>query len=62
MSGGDARLDRTGTIHVVYFRTDLQATMHQTFSTLTDTWGPAVEVTRFGSLRGNLSYGPGPWR
>ncbi len=31
--------------------------MYQTFSTLTDTWGPAVEVTRFGALPDNPSYG-----
>jgi hypothetical protein len=57
MSGGDARLDRSGTIHVVYFRTDQQATIHQTFSTVTDTWGPPSVVTRFGELRGNPTYG-----
>lgn len=57
MSGGDARLDRAGTIHVVYFRTDEQATIYQTFSTVTDTWGPPVVITRFGGLRGNPTYG-----
>jgi len=57
ISGGDARLDRVGVIHVVYYRTDTHATMYQTFSTVTNTWGPAVVVTRFGSLTGNSSYG-----
>jgi hypothetical protein len=57
MSGGDARIDRAGTIHVVYFRTDGQATIHQTFSTTTDTWDPPAVVTRFGELRGNPTYG-----
>ena len=42
MSGGDARLDRAGVIHLVYYRTDQQATIYQTFSTVTDTWGRGV--------------------
>ncbi|MGZ4754702.1 MAG: hypothetical protein ACXWA9_07350 [Acidimicrobiia bacterium] len=57
MSGGDARLDRAGVIHVVYYRTDLRATMYQTFSTVTDTWGPASVVSRFGELLDNPGYG-----
>jgi hypothetical protein len=57
MSGGDARLDRAGVIHVVYYRTDTHATMYQTFSTITNTWGPAVLVSHYGSLTGNTSYG-----
>ena len=46
MSGGDARLDRAGVIHLVYYRTDQQATIYQTFSTVTDTWGPPAVVSR----------------
>ncbi len=57
MSGGDARLDRAGLIHVVYYRTDSHATMYQTFSTITNTWGAAVVVSKFGSLTGNAQYG-----
>ena len=43
-SGGDASLDAAGLIHVSYFRTDDAAAVHQTFSTVTNTWGPATEV------------------
>jgi hypothetical protein len=57
MSGGDARLDRAGVIHLVYYRTDQRATIYQTFSTVSDTWGPATVVSRFGELRGNPGYG-----
>lgn len=57
MSGGDARLDRGGIIHVTYYRTDLRATIYQTFSTVTDTWGPAATVSTFGALRDNPGYG-----
>ncbi len=57
MSGGDARLDRAGIIHIVYYRTDAHATLYQTFSTITNTWGPAVVVSHYGSLTGNAQYG-----
>ncbi len=57
MSGGDARLDRAGVIHLVYYRTDNHATVAQTFSTVTDTWGAPEVVTGFGALTGNTSYG-----
>jgi len=45
IGGGDARLDRSGQIHVVFLRTDFDAVIHQTFSTLTDRWGPPETVT-----------------
>jgi hypothetical protein len=57
MSGGDARLDRAGVIHVTYYRTDQRATIYQTFSTVTDTWGLAETVSTFGALRDNPGYG-----
>jgi hypothetical protein len=57
MSGGDARLDRAGIIHVTYYRTDQRATIYQTFSTVTDTWGSAETVSTFGALRDNPGYG-----
>ena len=40
IGGGDAHLDRSGQIHVVFLRTDFDAVINQTFSTLTDRWGP----------------------
>lgn len=45
IGGGDARLDRSGRIHVVFLRTDFDAVIHQTFSTVTDAWGPRETVT-----------------
>jgi hypothetical protein len=57
MSGGDARLDRAGVIHLVYYLTGAHETVAQTFSTVSDTWGPPEVVTRFGALNGNAQYG-----
>lgn len=57
LSGGDARLDHGGVIHVVYYRTDPGSTVHQTFSTVTGTWGPATTVSSFGQMPDNRGYG-----
>jgi hypothetical protein len=43
-SGVDARLDRSGIIHMAYFRTDGEQVVYQTFSTITNRWGPAETV------------------
>ncbi|MGH2920414.1 MAG: hypothetical protein ACRDLS_17725 [Solirubrobacteraceae bacterium] len=45
LGGGDARLDRGGTIHVAWYRRTDGTAVHQTFSTATDTWGPPETVT-----------------
>lgn len=53
ISGGDARLDRAGTIHLVYFRTANHAVIYQTFSTITDRWGaPETVDTLAGETEG----------
>lgn len=44
LSGGDARLDAAGVMHVVYYRGDSGATVHQTFDTGADQWGAAEEL------------------
>jgi chitodextrinase len=43
----DVRLDRSGVVHLFYTRQADQTVVYQTFSTLTDTWGP-VEVVDTG--------------
>ena len=40
----DARLDRAGIVHLLYTREDDETVVYQTFSTLTDTWGPVTVV------------------
>lgn len=59
MSGGDARLDRQGVIHLSYFRRDTGAVVHQTFSTLSDSWGAAETVasppTNWGDRGGQVT-------
>jgi hypothetical protein len=49
ISGGDSALTADGIIHLSYFRTDIGAAVHQTFSTVTDTWGPADTVMLAGT-------------
>lgn len=52
LSGGDARLDPEGLIHTVYFRGDTGATLHQTFDTRSDQWGPPEELPGTRALAG----------
>jgi chitodextrinase len=40
----DARLDRSGIVHLLYTREADQTVVYQTFSTLTDTWGPVTVI------------------
>ena len=40
----DARLDRAGIVHLLYTREDDETVVYQTFSTLTDTWGPVTVI------------------
>ena len=40
----DSRLDRVGTIHMAYLDTASGTVYYQTFSTVTDTWGPRVAI------------------
>ena len=40
----DARLDRAGIVHLLYTREDDDTVVYQTFSTLTDTWGPVTVI------------------
>ena len=40
----DARLDRAGVVHLLYTREDDETVVYQTFSTLTDTWGPVTVI------------------
>jgi hypothetical protein len=49
MSGGDARIDAAGTIHVTYAVVDgnTLTVMYQTFDTSKETWGKAEQVTSF---------------
>jgi hypothetical protein len=49
LSGGDARIDATGTIHITYAQVDGDAiaVMYQTFDTVAAAWRPAETVTRF---------------
>jgi hypothetical protein len=51
-SGVDARLDRAGIIHMAYFRTDGEQVVYQTFSTITNRWGPAETVATIYSSGG----------
>ena len=41
----DARLDRAGIVHLLYTREDDETVVYQTFSTLTDTWGPVTVIS-----------------
>ena len=40
----DARLDRAGIVHLLYTREDDDSVVYQTFSTVTDTWGPVTVI------------------
>src|SRR5438132_9572031 len=40
----DARLDRTGIVHVVYVDETNSSLYYRTFSTINDTWGPATVI------------------
>jgi hypothetical protein len=40
----DARLDRSGIVHLLYTREADDTVVYQTFSTLTDTWGPVTVI------------------
>jgi hypothetical protein len=44
LGGPDVRLDSNGVAHVLYVDKANGALVHQTFSTLTDTWGPATTI------------------
>jgi hypothetical protein len=63
MSGGDARIDAKGTIHVTYAVVDGSsvAVMHQTFDTSSDAWGPAERITELPAdgdgIRGRIVSG-----
>lgn len=58
MSGGDIRLDRTGRIHVVYYRTKDGATVYQIFDTRMDTWDKdSTVVTTFSGRADDPYYG-----
>ena len=63
MSGGDARIDAAGTIHVTYVVVDGNtiAVMYQTFDTASDAWGPAERVTELPAdgdgIRGRVVSG-----
>lgn len=56
LSGGELRLDRSGTIHVSYYRRGTGRAVHQTFSPATDRWGPIEEVNPGSQFPGGL-YG-----
>src|SRR5262249_24826865 len=53
MSGGDARIDAAGTIHVTYVVADpsdgAATVRYQTFDTRDDHWGPAQDVAKLGA-------------
>lgn len=58
LSGGDMRLDRTGMIHLVYYRTKDGATVYKRFDTNTDRWEKtSTVVTTFSGRPGHTSYG-----
>jgi hypothetical protein len=60
MSGGDARIDAAGTIHVTYAVVDGNTleVMYQTFDTAKEAWGTAERITSFDAgddgLRGRV--------
>jgi hypothetical protein len=54
--GPDSRLDGAGTIHMVYIDMFSRNLYYQTFSTLTDTWGPRALVAAFASTDSGFSW------
>lgn len=56
LSGGELRLDRSGTIHVSYYRRGTGRAVYQTFSPASDRWGAQEDVNPDSSFPGGM-YG-----
>lgn len=58
LSSPDVRLDRNGIIHMVYIDMSINNNnvYYQTFSTLTDTWGPRVVLATNGMPNNGLGW------
>jgi hypothetical protein len=53
LSGGDARLDGSGTIHLTFYDSGTHRVLYRTFSTAGDQWGPTeVVATLAGEQQG----------
>jgi hypothetical protein len=52
----DSRLDSSGTIHMVYIDMFTRNLYYQTFSTISDTWGPRTVIANFASRDSGFSW------
>lgn len=52
----DSRLDSSGTIQIVYIDMYNRDLYYQTFSTITDTWGPRTVIATFASKSSGFSW------
>ena len=52
----DSRLDSSGTIQMVYIDMFSRDLYYQTFSTITDTWGPRAVIATFASKTSGFSW------
>jgi hypothetical protein len=57
LSGGDARLDRNGLIHVAFYATSSGAYLYNTFSPGSDEWGREETVTTSGGSPDDNDFG-----